>query len=148
MKESKQVTEVKRKTSEIPTRDEELHSEDIPFLRGGLQKWSKAERTRHRSFTLAFAKTLTSHSPYSTKRDYILLDLFSSPKWCVLNEGWRHTFIMLPRRLSRGRLHFTQGGRHRNFHAKDGRVARKSQTGRPPLGRPAYDLRHLSTTFE
>ena len=37
MKESKQVTEVKRKTSEIPTRDEELHSEDIPFLRGGLQ---------------------------------------------------------------------------------------------------------------
>ena len=37
MTESKQVTEVKRKTSEIPTRDEELHSEDIPFLRGGLQ---------------------------------------------------------------------------------------------------------------
>jgi hypothetical protein len=37
MTESKQVTEVKRKTSEILTRDEELHSEDVPFLRGGLQ---------------------------------------------------------------------------------------------------------------
>ena len=37
MTESKKVTEVKTKTSEIPTRDEELHSEDIPFLRGGLQ---------------------------------------------------------------------------------------------------------------
>ena len=37
MTESKKVTEVNRKTSEIPTSDEELHSEDIPFLRGGLQ---------------------------------------------------------------------------------------------------------------
>jgi hypothetical protein len=37
MIESKQVTKVKRKTSKIPMRDEELHSEDIPFLQGGLQ---------------------------------------------------------------------------------------------------------------
>ena len=76
------------------------------------------------------------------------LGLFPSPEWCVLNEGWRLPFIVLPRQLSRGRLHFTQGGRCRNFHMKTGRVAQKSQAGQPPLGRPAYDLRHLSTAFE
>ena len=48
-------------------RDEELHSKDDSFLRGGLQKWSKAERTRHRSFILVFTKALTSDSLYSTK---------------------------------------------------------------------------------
>ena len=86
MIESKQITEVKRKTSEIPMRDEELYSKDNSFLRGGLQKWSKAERTRHRSFTLAFAKTLTSHSPYSTKWDYIL-DSSLLQMVCVAIEG-------------------------------------------------------------
>ena len=68
MTESKQVTEVKRKTSEIPMRDEELHSEDIPFLRGGLQNG-----VRPRELGTA-PLTLTSNSPYSTKWDYIFLD--------------------------------------------------------------------------
>ena len=87
MEESKQVTEVKRKTSEIPMRDEELHFEDIPFLRGGLQKWSKAERIQHRSFSLAFTKALTSQSPYYTKMDYILLEALLLYKWCVESGG-------------------------------------------------------------
>ena len=120
MIESKQVTEVKRKTSEIPTRDEELHSKDALFHRGGLQKWSKAERTRNRSFSLAFTKSLTSHSPYSTKMNYIFLGLFFSPKWCVLNEGWRLPFIDLPRRFFLECVHFKQVGRLLSFHAKDG----------------------------
>ena len=46
---------------------------------------------------MAFAKTLTSHSPYSTKWDYILLGTLPFSKWCVLNEGWRHLFIVLQR---------------------------------------------------
>jgi hypothetical protein len=87
MTESKQVTKVKRKTSEIPTRDEELHSKDNSFLRGGLQKWSKAERIQHRSFSLAFTKALTSHSPYYTKMDYILLEALLLSKWCVESGG-------------------------------------------------------------
>ena len=47
MTESKQVTEVKRKTSETPTRDEELHSNDALFPGGGLQKWNKIKRIQH-----------------------------------------------------------------------------------------------------
>ena len=83
MIESKQITEVKRKTSEIPMRDEELYSKDNSFLRGGLQKWSKAERIQHRSISLAFTKALTSHSPYYTKMDYILLEALLLSKWSV-----------------------------------------------------------------
>ena len=86
MTESKQVTEVKRKTSEIPTRDEELHSEDNSFLQGGLQKGSKAEIIQHRSFSLVFTKALTSHSPYS-KMDYILFEALLLSKWCVESGG-------------------------------------------------------------
>ena len=86
MIESKQITEVKRKTSEIPTRDEELYSKDNSFLRGGLQKWSKAEIIQHRSFSLVFTKALTSHSPYS-KMDYILFEALLLSKWCVESGG-------------------------------------------------------------
>ena len=94
MTESKQVTEVKRKTSEIPMRDEELYSKDNSFLRGGLQKWSKAERIQHRSFSLAFTKALTSRSPYS-KMDYILFEALLLSKWCVSKCGGWLPFIDL-----------------------------------------------------
>ena len=86
MIESKQVIEVKRKTSEIPSRDEELHSKDNSFLRGGLQNWSKAEIIQHHSFSLVFTKALTSHSPYS-KMDYILFEALLLSKWCVESGG-------------------------------------------------------------
>jgi len=123
MTESKQVTEIKRKARDIPTRDEQLQSKDTSFLYGGLQKWSKAERTRCRSISLAFTKPLTSVSTYYTKMDHILLELFFSPKWCVLNEGWRLPFIGLPRWFFLGCLHFKEVGRRRSFHAKDGILA-------------------------
>ena len=85
MTESKQVTKVKRKTSEIPTGDEELHSKDNSFLQGGLQKWSKAKIIQHRSFSLVFTKALTSHSPYSKMDDILFVALLLS-KLCVESE--------------------------------------------------------------
>src|SRR6185503_9908767 len=73
MTKSKQVTEVKRKTSEIPTRDEELHSEDIPFLQGGLQSGVRP-RELGTAPLLWLSPRLTSHSPYSTKWTTSCLD--------------------------------------------------------------------------
>ena len=102
MKESKQVTEVKRKTSEIPMRDEKLHSEDIPFLRGGLQSGVRPRELGTAPLVWPAPKLSHHTLPILLKMDYILLELFFSPKWCVLNEGWRLPFIVLPWQLLQG----------------------------------------------
>ena len=78
MTKSKQVTEVKRMTSEIPTRDEELHSEDIPFLRGGLQNGVRPREPGTAPLHW-LPPRLSPHTLPITKWTTSCLRLFSSP---------------------------------------------------------------------
>jgi hypothetical protein len=69
-------------------------------------------------------RTLTSPlSLFSKDMWSAMLHLGLAPILRVLNEGCGLPFIVLPRQLSQSLLHFTQGGRHRNFHTKAGHVA-------------------------
>jgi hypothetical protein len=88
MKESKQVIEVKRKTSEIPMRDEELHSKYASFLQGYRVGGEPKNSSR--------LQTLTSHSSlfYSKDRQSLLETLLLSER-CVLEWRYGQLFIVL-----------------------------------------------------
>ena len=60
-----------------------LHSSEVAYKSG-----VRPRKLGTAPLVLAFAKTLTSHSPYSTKWDYILLELFFSPNGVLRVEVW------------------------------------------------------------
>ena len=95
-------------------KEEEITRTEASFLGG-----TKLERGRHTgSPSDSYLVSLFSKDMRSAA-----LHLGLAPIHRGLNEGWGLPFIVLPRWLSRSRLHSTQGGRCRNFHAKAGHVA-------------------------
>ena len=138
---TQQVTKTESKASEKLKLRQGTYSSI--FLRGGYKIWSKTERTRVRSFSLAFTRALTSLSSYSNTKD-VTRELSSLMDGVCYKRGFRALFILLQgrywawRQLHAGKtvmLDFHAKGEHQRLTSGAGRLGVASDLPLPSRGR-------------